>query len=165
MKDEFQRGINTLHAALDIAAVVDTELGELLAVLDLDKAYDRVIRKLLVEKLESHGVPLDLVSQLIVFLGPLLVRTAGDLTRTVALLTTGLLQGGTASLTLFRFFINDLAGDLRMAVSGSRKPTGPILTDPGKLVANDGILVDRSPEELKKLLDVCTDWASKNGQE
>lgn len=52
MQFGFQKNVNTLQAALDIAAVVEAELGELLAVLDLAKAYDRVVRRLLIEKLE-----------------------------------------------------------------------------------------------------------------
>lgn len=52
----FQRIINTLQAALDIAAVVEAELGQMLAIIDLTKAYDRVIRKL-VENLKHTDYP------------------------------------------------------------------------------------------------------------
>lgn len=44
MQFGFQQNQNTLQAALDIAAAVEAEIGQLLVVLDLAKAYDRVIR-------------------------------------------------------------------------------------------------------------------------
>lgn len=47
MQFGFQRSINTLHAALDIVAVVEAELGYMLAILELAKASDRVIRNYL----------------------------------------------------------------------------------------------------------------------
>lgn len=158
----FQRSINTLQAALDIARTVESELGQMLAVLDLAKAYDRVIRRLLVKKVDAHGVPAGLVSQLILFMVPLLVLMAGYLTGTEALLTTRLSQGFTASPTLFRFFINDLAGDLREAVGENRESCGPSMSNPAKLVADDVILIGRSSEELRRLLEACTKWASNN---
>lgn len=41
MQYGFQKNLNTPQSALDIAAVVEEEIGQLLAVLDLAKAYDR----------------------------------------------------------------------------------------------------------------------------
>lgn len=40
MQFGFQRGINTLQAALYIAVVVEAEFGQLLKIYDLAKAYD-----------------------------------------------------------------------------------------------------------------------------
>lgn len=88
---------------MEVAATVEAEVAQLLAILYQAKSYDKVIRRLLVDKLLAHGIPENLVNQLIIFLLPLLVRTAGDLTGTVAVLTKGLVQGGTASPVLFRF--------------------------------------------------------------
>lgn len=105
MQFGFQRNLNTVQAALDIAAVVEAELGEIIAGLDLAKAYNRFIRRLLVNKLLAQGIPENLVNQFIVFLLPLLVSSAGDLTGTVAVLDKGLVQGGTASPALFRFLL------------------------------------------------------------
>lgn len=63
---------------------------------------------------------------------------------------------------MFRFFIDDLARDLRQAQGKGRGPSGDSVSEPGKLVADDVILVARSEEEMQKLLDVCTHWASRN---
>lgn len=93
MQFGFQRDINTLQAALDIAAMIESKFGQLLAVLDLAKAYDKVIRQLLVDKLTKHGVPTNIINQLIVFLLLLLARTVGYVKETIAVLTIGLVQG------------------------------------------------------------------------
>lgn len=136
----------------------------MIAVLDLTKAYDRVVREILVTKLESMGVPPNLVSKIIVFLVPLLVQTAGDVTHTVAVLTTGLTQGagGLASPALFRIFIYDLAGELRTAQGKPAEEEGDSWEYPAKLVADDVIIIARNSVELQKLLDTCTDWAKQN---
>lgn len=89
----FQNNLITLQAALYITAAVEAEIGQLLSVLDQTKAYNIVIRKLLVDKLIAQGIPDKLVNKLIVFLLTLLVSTEGDLTGTVSLLTKGLVQG------------------------------------------------------------------------
>lgn len=137
----FQRHINILQAALEIASRLEKEVGQILAILDLAKAYDRVIRRVLVENLLRHNIPENMVNQLIVFMLLLLVKTAGDLTETVSILTTGLVQGGTSSPALFSFFINDLAGDLREAQRKEREPRDNSISEPGKLVADDVILI------------------------
>lgn len=165
MQFGFQRNLYTLQVALDIAAVVEAELGQMLAVLDLPKAYDKVIRKFLVDKLLKQDIPENLVNQLIIFLLPLVVSTAGDLTEAIAVLTKGLVQGGTESPALFRFFIKDLADDLRAAVGGNIDHNGPSLVDPSKLVADDVILIGRSQDELQILLDVCSRWNALNALE
>lgn len=125
--------------------------------MDLANAYDKVVRQLLLDKLVDKGVPVNLVNQLRVFLLPLLVHTAGDITRTIATLTTGLVQGGTASPSLFRFFINDVAEEMRAVMATERDGTGTSsLDDPGKLVADDVILIANSAGTMQQLLDVCT---------
>lgn len=43
------------------------------------------------------GIPPDLVNQLVLFLVPLVVQTAGDVTKAEATVITGLTQGGSAS--------------------------------------------------------------------
>lgn len=122
--------------------------------LDLEKAYDWVVRQLLLDKLTKYGVPTNFVNQLLVFLLPILFRTAGDLTESIAVLTTGLLQGVTASLALFIFLIGDLNGDLCEARDAGREPSGPSLSDIGKLVTRDVILIARMPAELQVLLNM-----------
>lgn len=75
-----------------------------------------MVRGLLIEKLERMGLQQDLVNQIIFFLVPLLVQTAGDAIHKIVTLTTGLTQGGSSPPALFRIFIDDLAGDLRKAL-------------------------------------------------
>lgn len=45
MQSGFKRAINTLQAAKDVADIINETIDHLIAVLDLTKAYDRVIRK------------------------------------------------------------------------------------------------------------------------
>lgn len=104
MQYGFQRHMNILQAAIEIAARLEEQVGKLMAVLDHAKAYDKVIRQILIDKLRKHGVPANLIHQLIIFLLPLLAKTAGDLTNTIATITTGLVQGGTSSPRLFPIF-------------------------------------------------------------
>lgn len=80
--------MNTLQAVLDIAVMIETQVGQLLAVIDLAQAYDRVIRQLLIDKLSRYGVPENLINQLIIFLLLLLARTVGDIMNTMETFTT-----------------------------------------------------------------------------
>lgn len=80
----------------------------------------------------------------------------------MATLTTELVQGRTASPILFRFFIEDLAGDLREVKGGSREPKSASMEDPGKLVADDVILISHTAKEMQDILNVCTKWAKAN---
>lgn len=68
MKFGFQRHINILKATLEIAARLEHEVDQILAVLDLAKTYDRVVRAWLLENIEKHGIPANLKNQLVVFL-------------------------------------------------------------------------------------------------
>lgn len=102
MQFGFQGRINKLQAAIEVASWLETEDNLLAAFLALKKAYDTVSRRLIIRKLESLGVPANLVSQVVVFLLQLLVRTSGDVTGAIAILTIGLAQGGTESPALFR---------------------------------------------------------------
>lgn len=113
-------------------------------------------------KLERMGIPQDLVNQIAVFLVPLIVQTTGDVTHTVATLTTGLTKGGAASPALFRIFIDDLSGEVRNALGRDGTVTGNSLKDPAKLVADDVVLMVQSDEKLQIPLDTCTAWANRN---
>lgn len=44
MQYRFQHNIKILQAALEVAARLEQEVGQLLAILDLAKEYDKVIR-------------------------------------------------------------------------------------------------------------------------
>lgn len=51
MQYGFQRYINILQAAIEKSARLEEKIGQLLAVLDLPKACDKVIRQLMIDKL------------------------------------------------------------------------------------------------------------------
>lgn len=122
-----------------------------------------MVRQSLIDKLIGKGIPPNLIHQLVIFLLSFLVRTARDLTETTAILTIGLVQGDTASPALFRFFIDDLAGDLREGQEKARKAAGNSMDDPGKLVADYVTLIADTQEEMQSLLDLCTSWTERNG--
>lgn len=161
MQFGFQARLSTLQAAVDVAAQLEIDEFILAAILDLTKAYDRVSRQVLINKLEELGVPRDLINQIMIFLLPLSVTTAGDVKSACAILMVGLVQGGKASPALFRIYINDLA-DLRGAIGMNGEGGGPSTRDPGKLVADDVILLAKSETKLQNLLDICTTWEREN---
>lgn len=125
MKSVFQARINTLMAEVDISAKLETSEYILPAIMDLTKAYDKVSRQILLRKPEHLGVPTDLINQIMIFLLPLTVSTAGDVTKVTDLLTIGLTQGETASPALFRIYINDLASRLRKAAGRNERGDDP----------------------------------------
>lgn len=157
-----QRAVDTLQAAVDFAAMLNSAKEYLVAILNLTKAYEKVVRGLLITKLEKMGIPKNLENQIIVFLVPMLVQTAGDVTHTVAVLTTGLTQGGSAYSGLFRIFIDDLAKALRKAQGKDGELEGGNLQELAKLVADDVIILSKDDDELQELLDTCTQWAEIN---
>lgn len=53
---------------------IEDDLGQLLAVLGLIKADERVIRQVIIEKLISNGVKIDLANELLIFVLLLLVK-------------------------------------------------------------------------------------------
>lgn len=93
IKFGFQRSINTLQAAIVVVAIISNAEEYFVAVLYLTKAYNRVVRQLLIEKLECMNLPRDLINQLIVFLVPFLVQIAGDVAKLIVVLITGLKWG------------------------------------------------------------------------
>lgn len=82
---------------------------------------------------------------------PLLARTAGDMKWTISTITTGLVQGGTASPELFRFLIDYIYEEFHEAKDEGREPENTRMEYPGKLVSNDVILVARTAEEMQVL--------------
>lgn len=100
-----QEGIQIEQVSLRVAALLRKGIQYIL-VLDLAKAYDTVLRRLLLEKLKRR-VLRNLVNQLRVFLSTVVDRVAGDITNTRIPMKRGLTQGGT-SPPKFKLFINDL---------------------------------------------------------
>lgn len=90
MKFRFQRAVNTPKEVIEVVEVLIEEVEYLVPVLEWKEAYYKLVRELLIGKLETIGVPQDLLNQIIIFLAPLIVKTAGDVTRTIAVLITGL---------------------------------------------------------------------------
>jgi len=85
------------------------------------------------------------------FLKPTRITTAGDSTNTVAILLTGVPEGGAISPALFNLYIDTL-------------PVRIIEVGDGNCIiiyADDIILLARSLDELQRLLDVCSKWASE----
>lgn len=103
-----------------------------------------------------------MINQIIVFIVPLHLGTAGDVTNTVALLTTGLTLGESTSPALFRIFIDDLVKELRTALGQDAEGGEDCLRDPAKLVADDVILLAEKEDSLQILLDACTAWTKRN---
>lgn len=71
-------------------------------------------------------------------------------------------QCGSASPSLFRIFIDDLAKELRVALDQEEEGEEACRMDPAKLVADDVILIAIDEETMQTLLDTCTKWAERN---
>lgn len=108
---EFQEGIQIEKSALRVAALLKRGIQYLL-VLDLAKAYDSVLKLLLIEK-KRTVVPENFVSKLKVFITTVVEKVSGDITNTPTIMRRSLIQGGTSSPPLFKVFINDLPEKLR----------------------------------------------------
>lgn len=93
MQFGFQARINALQAEVEVSAKLETNEHSTAAILDLINANDRVSRQVMISKLEELGVTIDIINQILIFLLPLSVSTAGDATSAHAILTIGLVQG------------------------------------------------------------------------
>lgn len=154
----FQAGLQTLQAALSVLAALK-KTARFIAVLDLAKAYDSIVKALLLGKLEGK-VNTDLANQLLIFLLTVRAKVAGDITDTEIVMKKGLTQGETSSPALFKMYINDLPDELRAALVGE----GSNITDldPIRLVADDVIYLVKDLDSLQISLDVCQRWAEAN---
>lgn len=91
-----------------------------LTVLDVSKAYNSIIKQLLLAKIHKV-IDKNLANQLLVFLLTVRSFVAGDITRTQLVMEKGLTQGGTSSPALFRVFINDLSKAVHASLSAHDK--------------------------------------------
>lgn len=129
-------------------------------VLDLAKAYDSILKLLLIEKLEEK-VPQNLVRQLKVFIMTVVARVTEDITNTPIPMRPGLTQGGTSSPLLFKLFINDLPAKLREVLR--EKFPSNILQDPAILVSDDFIALPGTLDEMQLIAHTCAEWMKTNG--
>lgn len=105
-------------------------------VLDLAKAYDSVLKTLLIKKLE-RVIPINLLNYLKVFISTVVATVSGDITNTIIPMRRGLTQGGTSSPPLFKVFINELPAQLRTELR--KKFPSAMLKDPAIMVADNFI--------------------------
>ena len=125
--------------------------------MDLAKAYDRVDRKRLMDKLYQI-LPQNLARMASLFLQPIQVRTKGDVTSTTIEYKAGVTQGGPSSPMLFKIFIDDLAKRIkRISMDFGRLAIRTI-----KLVADDVILLSTGEIAMRIFLQICSDWATVN---
>lgn len=133
---------------------------EFILVLDLSKAYDTVLKLLLIEKLKKV-IPPNLVIQLRVFISTVIATVTGDITNLAVSMRRGLTQGGTSSPPLFKVFINDLPKALRKLLR--EKLPEAMRHDPAILVADDVIDLTMTLEQMQQIADECCKWANENG--
>lgn len=107
-------GVQVIQAALSLLAALQSA-AIFLAFLDLSKAYDSIIKQLLLAKLRRL-VEDNLGNQLLIFLVTVRSTITGDIAKTQLLMEKGLTQDGTLSPALFRMYINDLPEAVRAAL-------------------------------------------------
>lgn len=129
----FQAELQTLQASLSVLAALKTT-ARFIAVLDLAKAYNSIVKALLLGKL-TDKLDLNLANQLLTFLLTVRAQVAGEITDTEIIMKRGLAQGGTSSPALFKLYINDLPDELRVALREAGKDISDV--DPIRLVADD----------------------------
>lgn len=153
----FQAGLKILRAALNVLAAIRTT-AIFLAILDLAKAYDSIVKALLLLKLEIT-VDQNLANQILVFLLTVHERVAGDITNTDVIMRKGLTRGA-SSPALFKMYINDLPEYVRAALREEGKEIADL--EPIRLVADDVVMPAKEERSLKIALNACHNWASEN---
>ena len=89
-------------------------------------------------------------------LGPVTLKTVGDITNTTGTSVCGVVQGSNCSPPLFNIFIDPLAISLYEAIPSRDIPQNALLAD-------DVIVYSKHLSTLQALLDICTNWARNAG--
>lgn len=105
-------------------------------ILDVSKAYDTVLKMMLIEKLKTL-TPANILNQFRMFIHTLVAKVDGYISNTIVQMRRGITQGGTSSPPLFRIFINHLPESLRTKIR--EKFHDSSLQDPALLVSDDVI--------------------------
>ena len=128
--------------------------------LDLKKAFDTVIRKILFYKLSTAGIRGKIlrVIQNLFTSNPANVSIDGFLSPEFTI-NRGVLQGSKLGPILFNLFINDLLEELNLSNHGAT--IGQIHVA-ALGFADDIVLISDNPRKLQYLLDMCNSWALKN---
>ena len=131
------------------------------AFLDIEKAFDRVSRPILWERLWESGIRGRLWRAARgIFSGfQGRVRANHHLTSPFSI-DTGVIQGSRLGPTLFNVFFSPLLRTLN-SLPGARLPDGTSLS--ALAYADDLVVLANSPSELQSLLDACSNFALESG--
>ena len=161
----FRPGRNTVDQLFSVSTIVETRkihrLSTFVSFIDFRKAYDRIPRGLLLQKLQAIGIKgaMFRVFEAIYKETKCCVQINGKHTSCFPV-ECGLKQCCLLSTTLFNLYINDLVDSvksLEVGVSVNERIV-PIL-----LYADDIVLLTEKEKDLQSLLHVLNDWCSVNG--
>lgn len=157
---EIQNGFRKDRGGSDNSFILDSILWKAkalkskvhLAFLDISKAYDSVNRDILWRRLSSMGIKGEFLSSLkSLYTDDCIDCTVNGVTTRPIFLRRGLRQGCSLSPMLFALYIAGVGSDI--ASSGVGFSLGSVVVS-GLLFADDVVLVSRSSDGLKSLLDV-----------
>ena len=129
------------------------------AFIDMEKAFDKVDRNLLLFKLLKYGINGNMYKAIrsLCFNTTYTVNINGYNTRWFNA-DLGVRQGDCISPTLFSLFVNDMAKEVKEAECGVQ--FGDIKVSI-LLYADDVVLIAENEADLQRLLDIVTEWCKK----
>ncbi len=157
----FRRGIQSADALYIINRILAQHghrQGLAMAFLDIRKAYDKVNRDKLWEKLRQLGYGGKILRILQALYKDLTaIVTLDDITSEPVRMSQGLKQGCCLSPLLFAIYISDLGKQLEQSGKGYEIDGIQV---PGLFFADDMALLARSEEELEELLDLTGEFGN-----